>query len=106
MDASGLKLQSGLWIEHVNEESLAAGAGLRAGDTLCSYNGIVLTSPAHLQALQENTTEIDPIRIEGVREARRVSLSAPTGSLGVQVRPWLSETVLEQYKKAKHALDI
>jgi len=90
-----------LIVEEVSPDSIAAQAGIRPGDRLLAYAGQPLGSPAHLQALEENTFSDQPLNLELEREGKTWEKNVTVGKLGVSVRPEMSEEILAFYEKAR-----
>lgn len=93
----------GLVVEQVAAASAAAKAGFRPGDRVVSYDGRPLDSPATLQAAEENTFNRTEVLLQLVREGEALTLTAPAGRLGVQVRPSLSPAALALYEEGRAA---
>lgn len=91
---------SGLVVEEVTADSVAAKAGLKVGDRILSYDGKPVPSPAALQALQENTVGNETAVCVG-RGEETLTLPIPRGKLGITVRPKLPSVVLDFYQQGK-----
>jgi CHAT domain-containing protein/Tfp pilus assembly protein PilF len=75
------------------------------GDTLLSYDGVTLVSPATLLALEENPasgTPRLPLRVR--REGAEITLTVPRGSLGIIASMELPDDVRDIYRQAWMAL--
>jgi len=79
----------GLVVEEAVTDSAAAKAGLKVGDRVLSYDGKPLPSPAALQAAEENTFSNQEVALRVRRGEETLTLTAPLGKLGIQVRPEL-----------------
>ena len=90
-------------VEAVAAGSTASKVGLAVGDRLVSYGSRALSSPAALQAAEENTFEQE-VSLTIRRGDRASTLVVPPGRLGVEVRPDLPATVLTQYAEGADAL--
>jgi len=95
---------SGLIVEEVVTDSVAARAGLKPGDYLLSYDGKPLASPAALQAAQQNMVGKEQVALSVRRGEEMLTLTAQAGRLGILVRPVLSQPVLAAYMEGKAAL--
>ena len=103
--ARALQEPRGLIIEEVVPDSNAARSGLRRGDRLLSHDGTSLVSPAGLQAVEENVLAKNAIEWRVQRAGAMLTLSTPSGKLGIQVRPVLSSTILRLYEDGRTAYD-
>ena len=92
-----------LVVEEVAAASAAAAAGLLVGDRVESYDGRPLPSPAPLLAAEENTFGRDTVALRVRREGVVLTLVAPVGRLGIQVRPDLPATALTFYEEGRAA---
>jgi CHAT domain-containing protein/Tfp pilus assembly protein PilF len=95
---------SGLLIEDVAAGSAAERAGLRVGDRVVSYEGKSVTSPAVLQALEENTFGKSEVVLRALRGNETLTLPAARGRLGIQTRPELAAAALTLYEEGRQAL--
>jgi CHAT domain-containing protein len=93
----------GLVIDEVAADSAAAKAGLKAGDRVLGYNGKSLPSPAALLAAEENTFGKQEVALIIRRGEEMLTLTAPLGKLGIQVRPDLPLTALTLYDEGRAA---
>ena len=91
----------GLVVEAVTPGSLAEQAGIAPGDRLVRYAGRLLCSPAHLQALEENTFSDRPLLLEIERRGQAWETEVAAGKMGVSVRPEMSEAMLTLYEQAR-----
>ena len=94
---------SGVIVEEVAADSSGAKSGLLAGDRIASYDGRSLPSPAALLAAEENTFGRDTVTVRVQRERESLTLAAPPGKLGIQVRPDLLGTTLTTYEEGRAA---
>lgn len=101
--ADALAEPSGLIIEEVNANSPAAKAGLKVGDKLLTYDNRPLPSVAALQAAQQNTVGNKRATLQVRRGAVTLTLTAPSGKLGVELRPELPPAVLALYRESQAA---
>ena len=92
-----------LVVEEVAAPSAAAAAGLLVGDRIESYDGKPLPSPDTLLAAEENTFGRDTVALRIRREGVVLTLAAPFGRLGIQVRPDLPATALMRYEEGRAA---
>ena len=95
---------SGLIAEEVASDSTAAKAGLRPGDRIVSYDNRQLSSPAVLEAAQDNTFGRQEVVLAVRRGEDLFKVTVPLGALGVQARPELSRDVGSLYEQGKTAL--
>src|SRR5579883_2734095 len=103
--AKTIALQSsGLVVEELADDSVAAKAGLQVEDIVISYDGKLLNSPAALQALEQNTFGKNEVVLKAQRGDEVLQLTVPLGTLGIQARPPLSVSVAEQYRNGRTAL--
>ena len=79
----------GLIVEELASDSPVAKVGLKLGDRIISYDGKLLASPAALTGAEENTFGKKEVLLEVRRGKEILSLRAPLGKLGAQVRPEL-----------------
>src|SRR5688572_23621371 len=93
----------GLVVEEVLADSAAAKAGFKVGDRLLSYDGRPLSSPAALQAIEENTVGKAQVLLRIEREDETLTLMAPLGRLGIRVRPKLQAAALALYEEGRAA---
>jgi CHAT domain-containing protein len=98
-----MELQT-LIVERAAPGSAAEAAGLRRGDRLFTFGGKVLSSPAMLQALEENTFGIDRVTLSGERGGQPWEWSLTLGKPGSETRPELPDAVLEEYERGREAL--
>ena len=92
-----------LIVETLTAEGLAAQVGLCVGDHLQAYNSHTLTSPALLQTLSENAAREEINTLLFRRQGEERTLSLPSGSLGMEVRPSLPMDVLFLYQEGRIA---
>jgi len=90
-----------LIVETVSPEGIAHQSGIQPGDRLLSYAGQSLSSPALLEALEENTFTEEPVLLLLEREDQIHEKSLSCGKLGLQARPLLFAPVLSFYEQAK-----
>ena len=88
-------------IEDVRPDSSAAKAGVLSGDNLVSYGASPITSPASLQAREDNTFTSAAIVVR--RGPETITINAPAGRLGMEVRPSMSSAVLALYDEGRAA---
>ncbi len=96
----------GLIVESIAADSVAAKAGIKVGDWLISYDGKSLTSPAMLQALQQNTIGKTEVGLKLRRGNEVVELMVPVGALAITVRPDLPPAALKLYSQANFGRDL
>lgn len=94
----------GLVVEEVIADSAAASAGVKVGDRLLTYDAKLISSPAGLQAAEENTFGEKPRALRIGRAGKTLTLLL-RGKLGVEVRPELPSIVLSGYEEGKSALN-
>src|SRR5262245_20181688 len=92
-----------LIVEALTIDGLAAQAGLCVEDCLLAYNDRPLTSPALLQALSENAAIADLNSLQVSRHGAEITFSVPSGALGMEAHPVLSEEVLALYRQGEAA---
>src|SRR5688500_3029394 len=92
----------GLVVEEILTDSAAAKAGFKVGDRVMSYDGKSLPSAAALQAAEENTIGQAEVVLRIQRE-ETLTLTAPPGKLGLQVRPELPPAALALYEEGRVA---
>jgi len=95
---------SGLIAEELTPESAADKAGLKLGDTIISYDGKPLASPAVFNAAQENTFAKKEVTLEVRRGEELLEIRVPMGVIGIRVRPALSPAVEDLYEQGKSGL--
>jgi CHAT domain-containing protein/Tfp pilus assembly protein PilF len=91
----------GLVVEEILVDSGAARAGVKVGDRVLSHDGRPLPSPVALQAAEENTFSIKQVTLRVRRGEETLTLMAPLGKLGIQVRPELPPVALTLYAEGK-----
>ena len=99
--AIAAKEPTGLVVEEILADSTAAKTGLKVGDRVLSYDGRPLPSPAALEAAEENTFSMKQIELRVRRGVETLTLMAPLGELGIQVRPELPPGALGLYGEGK-----
>ena len=104
-DLSQAVLVKGLIVESVEAGSTGEKAGIEVEDRLLEYDGKPLTSPAKLEALEENTFGPDSVELRLRRGDETLSLQVPLRPLGVKVRPDLSPEVLALYSEGSSLLE-
>ena len=84
----GLVAAPTLRVIHVEKQSGAARAGLRVGDSLASYDDVVVDDTEQLGAAKQRALDAGKERVPLVayRGAERLELEIETGQLGVQLR--------------------
>jgi CHAT domain-containing protein len=96
--------RTGLIIEDVAADSLAARHGMQAGDRLLTYDNRPLSSPAALLAAIENTFGTREAALRIRRAGEILTLGVPVASLGIDVRPDLVAVALGRYEEGRSAL--
>ena len=94
---------TGLIVEQVAADSPAAKAGLRVGDSVLTYDGKPLPSPAALQAAAENTFGKEEVALRIRRGEETLTLLSPLGKLGIEVRADIPPAALSLYEEGKAA---
>jgi len=92
-----------LVVEEILPNSAAAKAGVHVGDRLVSYDGKALPSPAALLAAEENTFNQSGVALRVQRGDETLALTAPLGTLGIQVHPVLPSAALTLYEDGRAA---
>src|SRR5437899_1913899 len=95
--------EEGLVVETVAPDSLAAKAGIQAGDRLLVYDGKSLASVAALQALQQNTFGKKEVGLQVRQGVQTRTLAVPLGPLGLLLRPDLPATALRLFQEGRTA---
>jgi CHAT domain-containing protein/Tfp pilus assembly protein PilF len=91
----------GLIVEQIVGDSPAVKAGLKIGDSVLTYDGKPLPSPAALQAAAENTFGKQEVALRVRRGQERVTVMSPLGKLGIQVHPEIPPAALALYEEGK-----
>jgi CHAT domain-containing protein/Tfp pilus assembly protein PilF len=92
-----------LIVESVASASSAERAGLLPGDRLLRYDDQPLSSPFTLQALEENTFGKPSVILVWMRAGQPLEIEVSTGTLGIEVRPEMDETLLTLHEQARAA---
>ncbi len=87
--AAQLDPSTGLVIEKIVADSAAAKAGVKIGDRLLTYDNKRLSSPAALQAAEENTFGKREVILRIRRGQEVLTPTVPPGKLGIEARPEL-----------------
>ena len=91
-----------LLVETVLNDSPAARLGIMAGDRVLSHDDTPVPTPAALEAAEENSFKQD-IVLRIARGHQTLTLMAPAGPLGLQVRPELPPALLARYEEGRTA---
>lgn len=100
-DSADSSLSQGVIIEKVELDSPAHKAGLKVGDHLLTYDGKPLSSPAALQAAQQNTFGKKSVVLHLRRENQSLTLTVPLGLLGIEAHPVFSSGIRGEYEDIK-----
>jgi S1-C subfamily serine protease len=73
----GVQDTAGAFVDQIDRRSPAYQAGLDAGDTVISFNGVAVTDPKHLIQLVSDAPIGSTATVIVVREGRRVTLKLP-----------------------------
>src|SRR5687767_1592437 len=92
-----------LIVEQVVADSPAAKVGLKIGDSVMTYDGKPVLSPAALQAAVENTFGKEKVALRIRRGRETLTVMPPLGKLGIEVRIDIPPTALALYEEGKEA---
>jgi len=73
----GVHETAGAFVDQIDRRSPAYQAGLNAGDTVISFNGVAVTDPKHLIQLVSDAPIGSTAAVVVFREGRRVTLKLP-----------------------------
>jgi len=97
-------LQAELLVEYFDSGSPGARAGVMVGDNLLAYNGVALISPATLLVFEENPPASSTAALRVRREGQVITLTVPTGPLGIVASMELPNRVRDLYRESWIAL--
>ena len=78
-ESLGIKARSGVLVGDVTPGGPGAAAGLQTGDIIVSLNGKAVASNSELSRLTAGSNPGDPLRLEVLRNGRRLSVTARSG---------------------------
>jgi CHAT domain-containing protein/Tfp pilus assembly protein PilF len=90
-------------VEEATTGSPGVMAGFMPGDQILTYDGRPISSPAAFHAADENTFRTESVAIRVQRGNETLTLTAPAGQLGLQVRPVMSAAALVLYEEGLSA---
>lgn len=78
-EKSQYNLEGGVVVKDVIDDAPGARAGLKTGDILVKYNGIIIKGPGHLMGLVRSSIPGDTVHLEIQRDSTAVQASAVLG---------------------------